>query len=168
MTLQFDEFLKIRYPFHRRFLFAPLESPKFALHSYQTLDTYTILYVLDTCIGSIFARAPSFTVSVSRYKILYLVSRYFFGEYLLFSYLVYFSLSNTTRHFFCTKVKRFFFRSFVVWCFRVIHVVIGNQIYNSVGMSGFIVKPNDQLDGIFVNLASGFGIYYTWMCFAWK
>ena len=43
MTLQFDEFLKVRYPFHRRFLFAPLESPKFALHSYQTLDTYTIL-----------------------------------------------------------------------------------------------------------------------------
>ena len=41
--LQFDEFLIIRYPFHRRFLFAPLESPKFVLHSYQTLDTYTIL-----------------------------------------------------------------------------------------------------------------------------
>ena len=41
MTLQFDEF--IRYSFYRRFLFAPLESPKFALLSYQTLDTYTIL-----------------------------------------------------------------------------------------------------------------------------
>ena len=41
MTIQFDEF--IIHPFNLRFLFASsLESPKFALPSYQTLETYTI------------------------------------------------------------------------------------------------------------------------------
>ena len=38
MTLHFDEILKIHFTDNS--LFAPLESLKFALSSYQTLDTY--------------------------------------------------------------------------------------------------------------------------------
>ena len=41
MTLQFDEILKNRHTI-KYLSFALLESPKFALHGYQTLDTYTI------------------------------------------------------------------------------------------------------------------------------